>query len=181
MEIRYNNYGGKKAWACLKENKDQSALIGCLRKVVVGDNTFKTILLKVNNAKYRGQELVEFAIVLPLLLLVAFGVLDLGRAFHAVITITNVAREGARYGVDFNWSNNNLPDPIATGYSEIETVAFLEAQDSRLDLSLMNVTPNCGTCDKGSPLIVTVTYDFNLIMGYLPSFTLTRTATMMIP
>ena len=46
----------------------------------------------------KGQELMEFAIVLPLLLLIVFGVLDLGRLFHALITITNAAREGARYG-----------------------------------------------------------------------------------
>lgn len=125
----------------------------------------------------RGQELAEFAIIVPLLLLIAFGVLDLGRALYAVISITNVAREGARYGVDFNWQD----DPISTGYSEIQTVAFLEAQDSALDSNLLTVTPNCGTCDENTTLTVTVNYDFNLIMGFLPDITMTRTAKMMIP
>ena len=132
-------------------------------------------------ARRSGQELVEFAVVLPFLLVVVVGVLDLGRAFHAVITITNVAREGARYGVDFDWNNRSLPDPIATGYSEIVTVAFLEAQDSRLDLTNMTVTPNCGLCEEDSQLTVTVTYDFELILSFLPDFTMIRFATMMIP
>jgi Flp pilus assembly protein TadG len=133
------------------------------------------------HSKRSGQELVEFAVVLPFLLVVVVGVLDLGRAFHAVITITNVAREGARYGVDFDWNNRSLPDPITTGYTEIETVAFLEAQDSRLDLTNMAVTSNCGLCEEDSQLTVTVTYDFELILGFLPDFTMTRFATMMVP
>lgn len=45
-----------------------------------------------------GQSLVEFALVLPILLLMLAGVLDLGRYYHSFILVTNAAREGARYG-----------------------------------------------------------------------------------
>ena len=38
----------------------------------------------------------EFALLLPILVLVVFGVLELGRAFFALVAITNAAREGAR-------------------------------------------------------------------------------------
>ena len=44
----------------------------------------------------RGAVAVEFALLLPLLLLIIFGVIDFGRAFNAQITITQAAREGAR-------------------------------------------------------------------------------------
>jgi len=44
----------------------------------------------------RGAAAVEFAIVLPLLLLLAFGIIDFGRALNAQITLTQAAREGAR-------------------------------------------------------------------------------------
>ena len=44
----------------------------------------------------RGANLVEFAIVVPLLLLILAGVVDFGYAFHDYIIITNAAREGAR-------------------------------------------------------------------------------------
>lgn len=46
-----------------------------------------------------GQSLLEFALVLPLLLLVIFGILDLGFAVYANNTVALSAREGARRGV----------------------------------------------------------------------------------
>ena len=49
----------------------------------------------------RGADLVELALMLPLLLLVLLGVADFGRAMHTYITITNAAREGARYASHF--------------------------------------------------------------------------------
>jgi len=44
----------------------------------------------------RGAAAVEFALLLPLLLLIVFGIIDFGRAINAQITITQAAREGAR-------------------------------------------------------------------------------------
>lgn len=44
----------------------------------------------------RGAAMVEFAILLPLLLLVIAGIVDLGRAFFTEVALTNAAREGAR-------------------------------------------------------------------------------------
>ena len=45
----------------------------------------------------RGQSLAEFAIVLPVLLILVLGSIDLGRLFFAYISITNAARIGAQY------------------------------------------------------------------------------------
>jgi Flp pilus assembly protein TadG len=44
----------------------------------------------------RGAAAVEFALLLPVLLLLLFGLIDFGRALNAQITITQAAREGAR-------------------------------------------------------------------------------------
>jgi hypothetical protein len=44
----------------------------------------------------RGAAAVEFALVLPLLLLLVFGIIDFGRALNAQVTLTQAAREGAR-------------------------------------------------------------------------------------
>src|SRR5207245_9991345 len=44
----------------------------------------------------RGAELVEFALVLPILLLVLAGILDMGFLFKDYEVLTNAAREGAR-------------------------------------------------------------------------------------
>src|SRR5215469_14940436 len=44
----------------------------------------------------RGAAAVEFALLLPLLVMLIFGMIDFGRAINAQITITQAAREGAR-------------------------------------------------------------------------------------
>src|ERR1700704_5776571 len=45
----------------------------------------------------RGQGLVEFALVAPVLISLVFGVFDFGRAMSANVTVNNSSREGARY------------------------------------------------------------------------------------
>jgi Flp pilus assembly protein TadG len=49
-----------------------------------------------NTPRDRGAAAVEFALLLPLLLLLVFGIIDFGRALNAQITLTQAAREGAR-------------------------------------------------------------------------------------
>jgi Flp pilus assembly protein TadG len=44
----------------------------------------------------RGQTFVEFAIVLPILVLLVFGIIQFGLAFHNYLAITDAARVGAR-------------------------------------------------------------------------------------
>ena len=44
----------------------------------------------------RGAAAVEFALVLPILLLLMCGIVDFGRALHAQVVLTQAAREGAR-------------------------------------------------------------------------------------
>jgi Flp pilus assembly protein TadG len=44
-----------------------------------------------------GQSLVEFAIALPLLLLILVGLVDIGRVFHYTVALSTGAREGAAY------------------------------------------------------------------------------------
>ena len=47
----------------------------------------------------RGAELIEFALVFPLLLFIILGIVDLGFLFQRMEVVTNAAREGARVGV----------------------------------------------------------------------------------
>ncbi len=54
-----------------------------------------------------GAELLEFAFVVPLLLMLLIGIFWIGRAFNVYETITRAAREGARYAV--------LPSSVADG------------------------------------------------------------------
>ena len=47
----------------------------------------------------RGMAVTEFALILPILLVIIFGIIEGSRVFSAWLEITNDAREGARYGV----------------------------------------------------------------------------------
>jgi Flp pilus assembly protein TadG len=46
-----------------------------------------------------GQELVEYALVMPLMLLLIFGLIEFSLVFFSYNTISNAAREGARAGI----------------------------------------------------------------------------------
>lgn len=50
-------------------------------------------------ARSGGQSLVEFALVLPLFLLLFFAIVDMGRAIFVYNSVTNAAREGARLAI----------------------------------------------------------------------------------
>jgi Flp pilus assembly protein TadG len=50
-------------------------------------------------ASERGAEVIEFALVLPLLLLIIFGLVDFGFLFQRYLVLTNAAMEGARVAV----------------------------------------------------------------------------------
>lgn len=55
--------------------------------------------MKLRQRHARGQSLVEFALILPIFVLLLVGIFDFGRAIYAFNTINNAAREGARLAV----------------------------------------------------------------------------------
>lgn len=140
---------------------------------------YKDEVLKDRN---QGQGLLEFALVLPFLLVVVFGVFDLGRVYFSTITLTSAAREGIRY-LTVN------PDDVSGGYSGTKMVAHDEARNSGINMEMDQITPFCDhdedpdVCDSGKPATVTVTTNYELILGWLlPSpITITRNAYMVIP
>jgi Flp pilus assembly protein TadG len=126
----------------------------------------------------RGQSLVEFALVLPLLVLVVAGIFDLGAAFFASITITNSAREGARYG--------SLHPTDGTG---IKNAAVNEAQNSGITITTSNVSTECPgygsvlPCPRGQPIRVTVNYHYPMVLGFIfpEGIDMQRSVEMIIP
>jgi Flp pilus assembly protein TadG len=55
-------------------------------------------LLSSRRGQSRGQALVEFSLVFPLMLLLVFGLIDLGRLVYTNNALSEAAREGARWG-----------------------------------------------------------------------------------
>lgn len=68
------------------------------------------VLLAGRRERSRGQSLVEFAFVFPLIAMLAFAFVDLGRAVFDYNTLTNAAREAARVAAV------NQVDPVAGPY-----------------------------------------------------------------
>src|SRR5437868_13300327 len=62
--------------------------------------------LKIFAKSDRAAAMVEFAIVLPILLLIVFGIVDFGRALYMANKLTSAVREGARLA-----STQISPDP----------------------------------------------------------------------
>jgi Flp pilus assembly pilin Flp len=121
-----------------------------------------------------GAAAVEFALLLPLLVLLLFGLIQFGIAFNTKIQATNAAREGARMavvGID-DWAN------VGGG------VTFWDAV--RQDAGLGDID-NCvlNTTDVvGGTLTVTFDYPLDLVIPFIPDSpswqTGTATATMRI-
>ncbi|HRT82339.1 MAG TPA: TadE/TadG family type IV pilus assembly protein [Oscillospiraceae bacterium] len=49
--------------------------------------------------KEKGQSLIEFALILPILLILVGGIIDFGWLFYNQSSLNNAAREGARYAI----------------------------------------------------------------------------------
>jgi Flp pilus assembly protein TadG len=97
-------------------------------------------------ASERGQGVVEFALLVPILLLVVFGALDFGRAFYGYTVVVNAAREGAICA-----SLGGLCPAGAAGAATAEIGGSLPG-------AITTTVAGGGT--PGSSITVTVQYDF---------------------
>ncbi len=97
----------------------------------------------------RGQTLVEFALVLPFMLLLIFSLVDFGRAFHTWLVVTNAAREGARVG--------------ATQGSQASVTTRINDSMGVLDLADLTITLTNVQGPRGEPVEVDLSYDFDFV------------------
>jgi Flp pilus assembly protein TadG len=84
-----------------------------------------------------GQSLVEFAIVLPLLLLLLVGVIELGRYAYLAILVGNAARAGAAYGAQSPFTAGN---PVVGGTPAITIAANNDFQNNGQSISNLEIT-----------------------------------------
>lgn len=93
----------------------------------------------------------EFAIVLPMLALLLFGVIQFGIVFNQYITLTDAVRAGARKGA----VGRHLSNPAAATEQTVRTAATdLKAADLQV-----NVTSSWA---QGSDVSVTATYPYGI-------------------
>jgi len=116
----------------------------------------------------RGAAAVEFALVLPLLLLLIFGLMEFGRLYNVQISLSNAAREGARTMAIDN-------DPVAARSAAIAAAPSITPV---ITSSQIAVSPN-PSCVRGATTTVVITYNVALMTGWFgPNLTLTGTGAM---
>ena len=107
--------------------------------------------LKVNSKNERGAELLEFALVLPLLLLLVLGAIEFGRAYFTYNILAKATRDGARYAATSEVSSTGTLDATALTKSKnvvvfgnssgTGTKKILDLQTNQVTVTQTFVTP----------------------------------------
>jgi len=88
------------------------------------------ILKKIRDCD--GQSMVEFALVIPLVLLLLFGIIEFGRVYSAQLAVDNAARQGARLAA------------VGASVTDTKQAAIDSAFNISLTATQVTVTPSGG-------------------------------------
>ncbi|MDS0525888.1 pilus assembly protein [Clostridium sp. SHJSY1] len=104
-----------------------------------------------------GQALVEFAIILPILLILVMGILQFGMMLNSYLAIENATREGARAGI--------------VGKSDFEIKNMIIAMSPSLDPQniVITINPTENSRKSGDTLVVKITYNYELTVPIISS------------
>jgi Flp pilus assembly protein TadG len=142
-------------------------------------------LLKFNPRKSKAQAIVEFAIVLPILLLVVYGLIEAGRLLFIYSSVNNATRQAARWGSTSGVSGAGVPryQDCAGIRAAAQGGDFLDTfDDADIVISYDNGpgTTSYDTCDgttdtnvdpaQGDRVVVTVDADYNTIVPNIVPF-----------
>lgn len=120
-----------------------------------------------------GQALVEMAIVLPLLLLMLFGMMEVGKIYSTSLSMSSIVRDAARSG--------------AVGANDTDIVQLIHDRGVLLAPERLNISisPTLANRQRGQALTVKIDYsvpiDVPILMNMLPNpFPLEASCTMRI-
>lgn len=142
----------------------------------------------------RGQSLVEFALVLPIFLLVLSGILDFGFMLFTRMSVINAAREGARVAA-MTADDTTIPTVVknrvvsaaASGLVSVVpsnvVVACLQTSSSTTPAptctwTLYKQSTNPGGAQVGDSVSVTVTYTYHTFFPLLFGSTIDLSSTV---
>lgn len=107
----------------------------------------------------RGQSLVEFALVLPVLLLILVGIFNFGQLFYSDIVINEAARDAARYA--------------SIGVAQTEILQVIGQDCQTLDVAQVNTSISQPyPQSSGMPVTITIKYPVSIMLPlslFLPS------------
>ena len=115
-------------------------------------------------AQRRGTAIIEFALVLPLLLAIIFGIIEFSIVFYDKAVITNASREAARAGISYTIPRRTTAQirALAVDYCGNSLISFSSATPPTVTVT--------GTGVTGTSLEVKVSYTYHgLLLGDLIS------------
>ncbi len=97
----------------------------------------------------KGQSLVEFALLIPILILILMAIVEFGFMFNTYITINNASREGARLG--------------SLGGSDTEVALRVLEASPNLASENFTIAVTPGVRNRGDMIRVNIQYDYQII------------------
>jgi Flp pilus assembly protein TadG len=122
-----------------------------------------------------GQAAVEFALVMPMMMVLIFGAIEFGTAMYDKAVITNASREGARFGIVATTprkTNRQIQD-VVSNYSKRYVINY---KKTAADTAVTTVTcqapaPSaCTPAQRTSGVLMIVTTDYTYPSFLLPKF-----------
>ena len=104
----------------------------------------------------RGAAAVEFALILPVFLLLVLGMIEFARAYNVQISVTNAAREGARVMA--------IHDDV--GLAQDSAIAAAVSLSPPLTAGDVVITPASCAASPGGTVEATIEYELPLITGF---------------
>lgn len=127
----------------------------------------------------KGQSIVEFALILPILLFLIMGIVQFGLILSGYVTVSNAAREGARVGI-IEKDNAAIIAKVNEAFDSSSTLYL--ASTTPVDITF----PEGGTYTHGKPVSVRVNANVAIIVPFLEeilpegNINIHRTAVMMV-
>ncbi|MFZ3103220.1 MAG: TadE/TadG family type IV pilus assembly protein [Smithella sp.] len=112
----------------------------------------------------RGVSAVEFALLLPVLVLIIFGIVEFGLILYDKAVITNASREVARAGITQGANITDIKTDVVNKYTN-NLVTFSDVKLTVSDI-VLNPVDGCAhwTPAFSNPIQVTVSYNYNFLV-----------------
>ena len=120
-----------------------------------------------------GQALVEFAIVLPILMILLVGMMEFGLLFYNKHVITNASREGARYGIVVHAPRRSADQikTVVSDYCGDRLITFgagpLETEVEALSAAGTPIATSAALFSDELTVTVTFHYDFLALPNFV--------------
>mgnify|MGYP001053484331 CR=1 FL=1 len=126
----------------------------------------------VRGRRFRGQNMVEFALISPIFFFMFFAVLEGGWLLYNQNEITNAARDGTRYAAVHGTESQDLSDAADIAAYTVDAADVKAAIVKRLSISnpdniQVTIDKPDGDMAPGHHVKVSVTYRYTPLIGYV--------------